>query len=132
MSELFIHHDAKQDLLALRSEPSTKVVAARIAALLQQLAGDDDLLDRLTQQGFGRRGIDAFNISQWFEQQRQGNNLWRLKNWDLEDKGLRYRIIYAFIPTKHHYHILGIVPREFNYEASHALTQRILRAYEEL
>lgn len=128
MSELFIHHDAKQDLLTLLRELSTKEVAARIAVLLEQLARDDDLLDRLTQHGFGRQGIDPFNISQWFEQQRQGNNLWRLKDW----KFLQYRIIYAFIPTKHHYHILGIVPREFNYEASHALTQRILRAYEEL
>lgn len=132
MSELFIHHDAEQDLLRLLRSPSTKEVAAKIAVLLEQLASDDDLLDRLTQHGFGRQGIDPFNITKWFEQQRQGNNLWRLKAWDLGKNGLKYRIIYAFIPAKHHYHILGIVPREFNYEASHALTQRILRAYQEL
>ena len=131
MSKLFIHDDAKRDLLTTVKSHSIEAVA-KIAALLEELAGDEDWLDRLTQHGFGKRGVDPFNISQWFEQQRQGNNLWRLKAWDLEEKGLEYRIIYAFIPTKHHYHVLGILPRKFNYETGQELTQRVLRAYEEL
>lgn len=32
-----------------------------------------------------------------------------------------HRVIYAFIPSLHEYHILGIVPREFNYEPDHTL-----------
>lgn len=131
MNKLFVHNDAKHDLLTTVRSQSIEATA-KILTLLEELVGDKDLLDRLTQHGFGKRGVDSFNVSQWFEQQRQGNNLWRLKDWDLEAKGLKYRIIYAFIPTKHHYHILGILPREFNYEAGHELTKRILRAYEEL
>lgn len=51
---------------------------------------------------------------------------------DLENEGMRYRIVYAFVPGKGHYHVLGIVPREFNYDAGHQITRRILAAYEVL
>lgn len=62
----------------------------------------------------------------------KGRDLWRLKVWDLEDKGLRYRIVYAFMPRDRHYHVLAIAPREFDYDDNHLLSQRIFRAYQEL
>jgi hypothetical protein len=128
---LFVHDDAKTDLLALRkSEPRA---AGRILALLEQLEGDFDLLDRLTQHDFGAYGSADFHVSKWQEQWRKGRDLWRLKVWDLEDKGLRHRIVYAFIPSKKHYHVLAITPRrDFNYEECDPITQRILRTYQEL
>ena len=131
MTKLFIHDDAKYDLSAMIKNGLVKAVA-EIVALLEQLASDDDLLDRLTQHGFGKRGVNDFYVGKWLEQWRQGKDLWSMKIWDLEDNGLKYRIIYAFIPQKQHYHVLGILPREFNYDAGHELTQRIIRAYEEL
>lgn len=91
-----------------------------------------DLLDRLTQHDFGAYGTAEVHVSKWQEQWRKGNDLWRLKVWDLEDKGLRYRVIYAFIPRKRHYHVLAFAPRSFNYDSSHPLTQRILGAYQAL
>lgn len=42
-----------------------------------------------------------------------------MKVWDLEDKDLRYRVVYAFEPRRQHYHVLAVAPREFNYDASH-------------
>lgn len=131
MIALFIHDDAKADLLALRdSEPR---VAGRILALFEQLEGDPDLLDRLTQHDYGAHHSADFHVSKWQEQWRKGRDLWRLKVWDLEDKRLRYRIVYAFIPGRLQYHILAITPRrDFNYEECDPLSQRILRAYEEL
>ena len=50
----------------------------------------------------------------------------------LEDKGLRYLVIYAFEPTKQHYHVLAIAPREFDYDTNSPIGRRILRAYREL
>lgn len=127
---LFVHDDADGDLEALwKSEPDA---AARIAVLLEELAGNQDLLDRLTQHNFGVHGHHDIHISKWQEQWRKGNDLWRFKVWDLEDKGLRYRIVYAFLPQKRHYHVLAIAPRSFNYDASHPLTKRILCAYQDL
>jgi hypothetical protein len=40
--------------------------------------------------------------------------------------------VYAFIPGEQRHHVLGILPRDFNYEADHELTKRILTAYENL
>lgn len=130
MFRLFIHQDAEEDLESLwSSEPEA---AARIAVLLEECEGNQDLLDRLTQHDFGAYGAADFHVSKWQEQWRKGNDLWRLKLWDLEDKGLRYRIVYAYVPQKQHYHVLAIARRSFNYDSRHPLAQRILRAYQEL
>lgn len=129
MITLFVHDDAVADLESLWvQEP---VVASRITALLEQLENDPDLLDRLTQHDYGAHRAAGFHVSKWVEQYRKGKNLWRLKVWELEDKGLRYRVVYAFEPQQQHYHVLAIAPREFDYDNSHPLSQRILRAYEE-
>jgi len=127
---LFVHDDAETDLEDLWS--NDHVAAARITVLLEECQGNQDLLDRLTQHKFGADRSADIDVSMWQEQQQKRRNLWRVKIWDLENKGLRYRIVYAFIPQKHTYHVLAVAPREFNYDESHPLTQRILRAYEEL
>lgn len=131
MFAIFIHDDAKADLLALRdSEPQA---AGRILAFLEQLEGDPDLLDRLTQHDYGAHGSADFHVSKWQAQWRKGRDLWRFKVWDLEEKGLRYRVVYAFVAGKQHYHVLAITPRrDFNYEESDPICQRVLRAYQEL
>ncbi len=131
MYALFIHDDAKADLLALwEREPRT---AGRILALLEQLEVDPDLLDCLTVHDYGAHSSEDFHVSKWLEQWRKGRDLWRLKIWDLEEQGIRYRIVYAFVPVKRQYQVLAITPRkEFNYDESDTISQRILRAYEEL
>ena len=130
MLRLLVHQDAQRDLENLWDE--APVAAARITVLLEELEGNPDLLDRLTQHDFGAYGLDRFHVSKWFAQWNAGKNLWRLKVWDLEDRGLRYRVVYAFMPRQQHYSVLGIVPRGFNYELSHELTRRILAAYKDL
>lgn len=130
MFSLFIHDDAEYDLEKLWEE--APVAAARITVLLEELEGNQDLLDRLTQHDFGDYHTADFHVSKWIEQWKKGNDLWRLKVWSLEDRGLQHRVVYAFVPQKSHYHIVGIVPRNFNYDTSHPLTKRILVAYENL
>lgn len=130
MYNLFVHNDAKEDLEQLwKSEPRA---AARISAILEELDGNQDLLDRLTQHGFGTQRSNIFHVSRWLEHWNKGINLWRFKVWDLENIGLRYRIIYCFVPTKSHYYILAIAPRDFDYERTHPITQRVLRFIENL
>ena len=125
--QLFIHQDAKNDLEALwQTDPTA---AARVTLVLEQLAHDQMLLDRLTQHDFGGPGGPGFHVSKWQEQWRQGKDLWRLKIWDLDDCLLPYRIVYAFTPGALRYNVLGIVPRNFNYDPNHPLSRRILAAY---
>jgi len=127
---LFVHDDAERDLEKLWDEaPET---AARIGVLLQELEGNQDLLDRLTQHDFGNYRTAEFHVSKWLNQWNKGRDLWRLKVWDLEDKGLQYRIVYAFVPGKSQYHVLGIVSRDFDYDSSHPLSRRIIAAYQNL
>ncbi|MGY6555737.1 MAG: hypothetical protein ACXIUM_14560 [Wenzhouxiangella sp.] len=112
-----------------QTEPQT---AGRILALLEQIGGDQRLLDSLTVHDFGNRGTEDFHVSRWQEQWRKGRDLWRLKAWDLERQGLQYRIVYAYLPGKLKYFVLAIAPREFDYDATHPIGQRILHAYQEL
>ena len=132
MPYLFICEDAENDLEELW-ELAPKV-AARITVLLEELKGNQDLLDRLTQHDFGYSGTADFHVSRWYEHWNKGKDLYRLKVWELEELGakLRYRIVYAFLPRKNHYHVLAVVPREFNYESNSPYTIRILKSYEEL
>lgn len=132
MYKILLHDDAKADLLDIYSVDVT--AGARIAAVLQEIEGDQELLDSLTQHNYGRDHTALFNVSKWFELWKNQKDIWRMKIWDLEDKGLRYRIIYAYIRGKREYRVLAITPRnEINYDdLKDPLSQRIQRAYEEL
>jgi len=130
--ELFIHTDAENDLNEIWEEHPDK--AAIVIALIEQLQCDEDLLERLTERGYGAYESEAFHVDGWFDQWRQERNLWRLSVVELNDldRQNQLRIIYAFIPAKQRYYILAIAPRSFNYDREHSITKRIIRAYDDL
>lgn len=132
--KLTIHQDAEADLDALWT--SSPVAAADIAVFLEELAEDQWLLDRLSQHGFSLRAdpdpTSNIDVSRWQRYWNRGKNLWRVKLWDLEAIGLQFRIVYAFVPETSRYHILGVLPRSFNYESDSPYTIRILAAYDGL
>jgi len=134
---LHVHDDAKADLSAIRKHDEK--TAAELLVVLQEFEGDQDLLDRLSQHGYEDPYNDDWvlriSVSRWQGQwRRQHRNLWRLKNLDLEEEGLRYRVIYAYLPKKQVYVVLGIFPRaNFDYDdVSDPRIQRILASYDEL
>lgn len=134
MYKLIVHPDAEEDLKAVRLvDPAT---AADLIVFLEEVRGDQDLLDRLTQKGYSFENgdwIENIDVQPIASQQQAGRNLWRLKLWDLEREGIKYRILYAFAPRTRSYHILAIVERsKFNYEPSHPITLRVLRAHEDI
>ncbi len=51
---------------------------------------------------------------------------------ELEDQGLPYRVIYALKRGTGNHYVLAIVSRNFDYDRNHVVTQRILRAYDDL
>ena len=93
-------------------------------------------MDLLTVDGYDHQGghwLDNISVRAIVSQQRAGNNLWRLKLWDLEREGIQYRLIYAFTPLSKTIHILAVVHRDsFNYEPDHPITRRVLSAYASL
>ena len=128
--QLLIAPDARRDLDRLwETDPNCAVV---LENMLEQIAADQRLLDALTIRDFGAHRTAAFHVDQWIEQQRRGRNLWRLKHWELEGRGKRYRVIYALDPRVSRYYVLGVFPREFNYESKDERTRRVIDAYESL
>lgn len=107
--------------------------AATLLGLFEQLKADEDLLDRLTQHGFGRPSADPFGVSRWQQFWNHPHNLdlWRLKAFDTHIQ--HYRVIYAVFPRTMEHVVLAIVHRDdFDYAADHPVTRRVLEAYERL
>jgi hypothetical protein len=125
---LVVHKDVSEDIEAIRKVD--EVTVFRIVALIQELQNDQDLLDRLTQQGYGVDEDAPFNIKRWVRQQNQGRNLWRLRALKLGRVGLGYRIVYRFEPILKRYQILAIPHKSFNYDDNHPITKRIEDAYD--
>jgi hypothetical protein len=128
--QLLIAPAARLDLDGLwKSDPAS---AGVLEALLQQIAASQRLLDALTIRDFGAYELEAFHVETWIAQQRLGRNLWRLKHWELEGRGKRYRVVYTLDPRVSRYYVLAIFPREFNYDSKDARTKRVVEAYERL
>lgn len=130
MPRLLFIEDAKRDLAAIKLEAPQ--LAVRLAVLLQELSSDDSLLEMLTAHDFGSDKRAPFHVSRWQEHWRGGKDLWRLKFWELEDQGLPYRVVYALKRGTGDHYVLAIVSRDFDYDRNHVVTQRILRAYDDL
>jgi hypothetical protein len=122
----------KEDIRAV--SVVSRNAASGLIALLEQLRTDQDLLGYLLKHNHGEPEKDLFNVSKWQEYWRNGYDLWRLKLFDLENVGLRYRVIYAYalenrIQT---FYILAITHRDFNYDPNHEITKRLIHSYVEL
>lgn len=135
MFELIPHDDIVQDLERLDSVSSEIVDLA--SATIQQLMEDPCLVDDLLRNGYGgtpknpARGA-VFNVRTWGDAQRQGLNLWAIRDFELSRKGLEFRIVYAVFPENELIYLLAIVEREWNYDLSHEVSRRILSTYRHL
>jgi hypothetical protein len=129
--QLCISETASADLEALwEQDPAA---GALIEAIFDELEVDQTLLDALTAHGFVNRDDPQFDVQKWVAMWRRGINLWRLKPFDIDGRSVPYRVIYAYVPAKRRYVVLGIVPREFDtYEPQNERAQRILAEYSEL
>ncbi len=127
---IIVHEHARRDLDELwqRDEDA----AALIEVLLEDLDGDQALLDSLTIHKYERKQDPRFEVSKWFEQWNQRRDLWRLRPFYEPGDGPPYRVIYAYVPARRQYAVLAIAPREFDYDASHPLARRIIADYGDL
>lgn len=132
MYALHLSAGIKSDLRELKA--SAPQVAAAALTLLQELKGSQEALDSLTIHNFEdilQGSNTQYHVSHWWELYRTGKNIWRLKTVDTPSLG-HYRIIYGYSQAEQAYYALGIVKRDFDYDLSHPVSQRILSEYEEL
>ena len=128
MLYLVVDKDVVSDLAEIRKE--SQAVVERLVALIDELRGDPGLLDRMTEHGFSGDEDADFDVSKWHDQQKHGRELWRLKFWELEDKGMRYRLIYLIEEQIQRIAVLAVVPRKLlNYDDNqNELNTRIANA----
>jgi hypothetical protein len=106
---------------------------ARILTRLEEISVDPSLLSKLLTPGYGGdRWVDVFYVGDWAEQRRLGRDLRYLKVWEIENRGEKFRVIYAHNPRTDIVHILGIAPREFDYDPDHEFTKRVVADYDKL
>lgn len=127
---LSVHDDAKADLEDLWKKDTQ--AAALIVAALQEIEGDQRLLDALTIHGFGKDRAERFEVGKWLAFWNKGVDLWRLRVWELDRLGAPYRVVYAYERGKQRYHVLGIFHRDFDYDPNDLRTKRVKRAYDNL
>ena len=124
---LVVHQDAESDLEHIWDDDDK--AAAQIAAFLEQAKNDQDLMDRMN---VHMRSDDDIDVSRFLEFWHRGCNLWRLKVVSGFGDNSSYRVLYAFDPRIHRYHILGIVHRNFDYDSGDSRTKRIIKEYGKL
>jgi len=131
MPRLIVHETAKGDLVKIRTKDPD--AAADILTFLQEVEGDLDLLDRLTDRDFASERVESID---WIRSlQKSGLNVWRCKLYALESSHvLPYRIIYAFDRKTHNIWILAIAPRKElqNYDVDNPYIQRAATSYQSL
>jgi hypothetical protein len=123
---LTLHGDVREDLQKIKLEDP--FAHAKIAALVRQLQADRAIVEKLLDHGFGDDKSEEFSVNKWISVWKQGKDLWRLKNWDLEDQKIRYRIIYLYIRKEARFVIMAIVKRgDLDYDdENHPVRKRVL------
>jgi anti-sigma-K factor RskA len=127
---LSIHEDAERDLEALWEIEEES--AAIMDAFIGEAAGSQEILNRFTEESYVDHVHDpGFDIKRWQALWKK-YPLWRIRLFNVPIVASAFRIVFTFHPRELRYYILGIVPRDFNYEPIHPLTKRIIRACNEL
>ena len=126
---LVLHADAEEDLDLIFEEDEQ--AASDIAVFLEEIDGNQDSLDRLTQRKYVCYDDPQFDIDEWQETRKTQFNLWRLRLLYLEGAS-KYRIIYAFHTIEFRYYVLAILHRDFNYDLNDPRITQIFETYDAL
>jgi hypothetical protein len=111
-----VHNDAVEDLREIRaSDPKS---FGKLYALIEQLRADPLLAPKLIEHDFGADRAAPVSVMQWHRAWKvEKVPLWRLKFWDLEKSGVRYRLLYIYDWRARTHYIMGVVARaKFDYD----------------
>ena len=111
-----VHNDATQDLINIKKIDNNGFM--RLLAFIEQLRSDNRLISKLLDHGYGNDRDGPVSVKKWLSIQKfERQPVWRLRAWDLEKQGLKYRIIYLYYWRDQEYIILAIVHRNnLNYD----------------
>lgn len=130
MMNVSVSPSAEDDLDLLWEEDEDG--AAEIETALEEIGADPRLMGRLTERKFRNIDKPAFDVDVFEALWKKGYNLYRLKFWDWTGGLLPYRVIYAHDPRSDIFHVLAVVPRDFDYDPQHPIIARVRAEYEQL
>lgn len=125
-----VHDDAEKEIETLWE--TDEDTAAYIEAFLEEIQNDQRILDSLTIKGHVDCPTVNFDVEEILSQKKKKRNLWRIKIWEIENRDGKLRIIYAFHPKELRYYILGITPRDIDYDERSPRFAKIISSYEKL
>jgi hypothetical protein len=125
---LAVHHDAVGDLRLIRQQ--SPQAYGCLVALIQQLRADPALRARLHDIDVDNSDRSAaLGVKPWHSMRAATGRkpVYRLRAWDLERQGLRYRLIYIYRWKDQSFNILAVVARaELDYDdPEHPIRQRV-------
>jgi hypothetical protein len=127
---IHVHDDATNDLKSILQ--TNRDDFNKLVAFIEQLKVDANLIEKLLEHGFGDDKSEPISVKKWLSIQKiECKPVWRLRAWNLEDKGLAYRLLYIYDWHDKNYHIMAIVHRgNLNYDDKNdpirkRITQRI-------
>ncbi len=109
--------------------------AADIETALEEISSNPLIFNHLSDKKYrhiGKPGQADFESQAFEALYRKGLNLFRLKFWDVNGAVINYRVIYAHHPQADCFYILAVVNRDFNYDITHPIVQRVRRDYDSL
>lgn len=130
MPELIVEPHAEADLDELfESDPDT---AAIIDVLLDEIFGNEELIQLLCTDRANRREDPAFDNERFIELWNDGYTIYRLKIWDMDGALINHRALHAYDGRSDCTHILGILHRDYAYDTAHEKVRRCVGDYESI
>ena len=121
------HSNFAEDLEALWGRDPK--AAAVVAVVVQEVAADLAVIDKLTQHGDNRIGSHVLGVKRWekVRNPRQGD-LWRFRIFNTP--ATIYRVVYGYHYQTRQIHLLGIAAKaDFDYELDSDHAKRLLSAW---
>jgi len=128
MTDLYLCPEAEDELDALYE--TDEETASLIDVLLEELAGDQDMLGRLFRPNNHFLYMPPFEIKVFAEARKRGKNIFILKVRNDEGELLNHRVLVAYHAQKDRYHVLTVANREISYDTSDPLFEAVLQRYE--
>jgi len=117
-----VHAHAEADLERLWN--TDEAAAATVTVTLQEIQGDPNLLDKLTQHGDNEFGTLRLNVKRWTAAKPPAN-VWRFRI--LDTPATSYRIVYGYHWQTRQLCVLAVAHKDdFDYELTSDLGRRIL------
>lgn len=118
-----VHLNAREDIRLLAAQ--NKAAASAVLVVLEQLAADPNVIDKLTTHGENLVGVSRLNVKRW-ESARRDGNIWRFRV--LDTPATVYRVVYGYHWQTRQICVLAVVHKEqFDYDdLTSVIAQRII------